>query len=194
MPAKASQKIPQHLYIALLRAINVGGHAIIKMDNLRKLFEGLGFQNVQTFIQSGNVVFTASESDSIKLARVIENKLESVLGHQSKVFVLSPEELKEAAAHNPFEPERLDKEQHCQLLFLNAKHNAERHKAVMALQGKEYRFHLHGKVLFYAYSRKLAGKRRAVNFERVLDVAATGRTWKVINKLLELAENRAGSG
>jgi hypothetical protein len=64
----------------------------------------------------------------------------------------------------------------------------------MALQGKEYRFHLHGKVLFHAYSRKLAGKRRAVDVERVLDVAATGRTWKVINKLIELAENRAGRG
>jgi uncharacterized protein (DUF1697 family) len=193
MPAKAALKIPQHRYVALLRAINVGGHAIVKMDDLRKLFEGLGFQNVQTYIQSGNVLFSSWESDPGKLARAIEKRIESVLGHQLTVFMFSPEELKEAAAHNPFEPERLEKEQHCQLLFLSAKPNPERRKTVMALQGKEYRFHLHGKVLYYAYSRKLAGNRRSVNFEKVLDVAATGRTWRVINKLIELAENRAGA-
>ena len=46
-------------YIALLRGINVGGHKIIKMEQLRKAFEGLGFENVATYVQSGNVVFNA---------------------------------------------------------------------------------------------------------------------------------------
>src|SRR5436190_4027115 len=158
------------------------------MADLRKLFEGLGFGNVQTYIQSGNVLFSSRESDPMKLARAIEKQVESVLGHNIAVFMFSPDELRKAAAHNPFEPERLDKEQHCQLLFLNAKPNLERQKAVLAMHGNEYRFHIHGNVLYYAYSRTISGRRRTVNFEKVLDVAATARTWKVVNKLIELGE------
>jgi len=183
-----SAKSPGKIYIALLRAINVGGHAIVRMADLRKLFEGLGFGNVQTYIQSGNVLFSSSESDPMKLARAIEKEVESVLGHKIAVFMFSPDELRKAADHNPFEPARLDKEQHCQLLFLSAKPNLERQKAVLALHGNEYRFHIHGNVLYYAYSRTISGRRRTVNFEKVLDVAATARTWKVVNKLIELGE------
>ncbi len=181
-------KNPAQIYIALLRAINVGGHALVKMAHLRKLFEGLSFENVQTYIQSGNVLFCSREIDPGKLERAIQKQLESVLGHKIKVFVFSTDELRKAAAHNPFEPERLDKEQHCHLLFLNAKPNLERQKAVLAMQGNEYRFHIQGKVLYCAYSRALSGRRRTVNFEKVLDVAATARTWKVVNKLIELGE------
>lgn len=60
-------------YIAFLRAINVGGHNV-KMDELKKYFESLGFSNVETFIASGNVIFEASAKDAAKLEKKIESK------------------------------------------------------------------------------------------------------------------------
>lgn len=177
-----------HQYIALLRGINVGGNSMIRMSALKELCESLGFSDVQTYIQSGNVLFSAKEIKPEKLAQAIETKLESMMGRRVSVFVYSPHELEKAAAGNPFQPEKFDQEQICQLLFLSAKPTAERRKAIMALQGKEYRFHIHDKVLYYAYARKHAGNRRTINFEKVLGVAATCRTWKVIDKLIELAE------
>jgi uncharacterized protein (DUF1697 family) len=176
-----------HRWVALLRAINVGGRTIIKMADVRKLFESLGLTDVATYIQTGNVLFSTREADPQRLARQLEKKLAPAIGSQARVFVLSPADLKAAAAHNPFDPERRDQEQRCHLLFLSAEPETARREKLMALQGKEYRFHLHDKVLYYAYDNQYAGNRRSIDFERVLGVAGTARTWKVVAKLIELA-------
>ena len=63
-------------YVAFLRAINVGGHAIIKMTDLKKMFESAGQENVQTYIQSGNVIFESNEKEVESLAKRIEHQLE----------------------------------------------------------------------------------------------------------------------
>jgi len=57
----------------------------------------------------------------------------------------------------------------------------------LALQGVDYRFHVHGKVLYYAYPRQYEGRRRTFDFERVLGVSGTSRNWKVVDKLVELS-------
>jgi uncharacterized protein (DUF1697 family) len=91
-------------YIAFLRAINVGGH-VVKMDRLRKLFEGEGFTNIETFIASGNVVFDgAGRPGKIDaLERAIEGMLKAALGHDVATFV-RPAELRALAAHDAFSP------------------------------------------------------------------------------------------
>src|SRR5581483_2172044 len=131
-------------YVALLRAVNVGGTSIIKMEDLRKLFESLGFDDVVTYIQSGNVIFGSPETNTAKLARLIEGKLKVRMGHPVTVFVLAPAQLKKAASANPFDPERHEKEQYCQIVFLSQEPSAANTKALMALQGKEYRFSVLG--------------------------------------------------
>jgi uncharacterized protein (DUF1697 family) len=173
-------------YVALLRGINVGGHAVIKMADLRQLFESLGLSHVVTYIQSGNVLFKTEESGA-SLTRLLEKQLASSTGKEIKVFVLTPAELKRAADNNPFEPGRHDEEQQCHLMFLSAEPDAARREALMALEGEEYRFHIDDKVLYYAYSRKQDGRRRSIDFERVLGVAGTARTWKVVDRLIELS-------
>jgi uncharacterized protein (DUF1697 family) len=178
----------QQKYVALLRAINVGGKSMIKMPDLRKQFEALGLKDVVTYIQTGNVVFTSPPTSTSSLAKRLEKKLESSFGYKTRVFVLSPAELKKAAANNPFSPDRLDKEQHCHLVFLSSEPARANQKALLDLQGKEYRFAVKGKVFYYAYSREVAGsRRRSINFEKVLGVTGTARTWKVIKKLIELS-------
>lgn len=176
-------------YVALLRAVNVGKRQV-KMEDLRKLFESYGFTDVSTYIQTGNVIFTAKQADSDKLARELEKKLSRSLGFEVAVFVLSRKQLQSAATTNPFEPERLDSKQRCHLLFLDRAPGADQRKAVMELQGKEYRFAVKGKVMYYAYDRQFDGnRRRNLDLEGALGATGTARTWKVVDKLIELAKD-----
>jgi uncharacterized protein (DUF1697 family) len=177
----------QYRYIALLRAINVGGHSSVRMAALRKVFELLGLKDVTTYIQSGNVIFSTNVGDREELTRQLEVELMSSLGYEVKVFVLSQTDLKEAAAHNPFGSRCRNEELRCQLMFLSAAPSGKNRKALMAMQGDEYGFHIHGKVLYYSYSKEVVGRRRNIDFEKVLGVSGTSRSWKVIDKLIELS-------
>ncbi len=179
---------PPARYVALLRAVNVGGHAVLKMEQLKKHFESFGLKDVTTCIQSGNVLFTSRETGAGRLARGLEKKLRAALGYAVVLFVLTPEQLRKAAAQNPFDPERLQDKQHCHLMFLSAKPQPSRRRALMALAGREYRFAVKGRVFYYAYDRAFEGRnRRAINFEKVLGLSGTARTWKVVARLVELA-------
>src|SRR6266542_1562048 len=176
--------------VALGRGINVGGRSMIKMAELRSAFESLGFKDVSTYIQSGNVVFTP-KGGRRGLPTKIEKGLESEFGFRGRVFVYSANELEKAAAKNPFKPDHHDREDYCQLMFLERKPTAERWDALLALAGDDYRFASEDKVVYYAYARALAGHRRAIDIEKLLGVAGTARTWKVVDKLIGLARDHA---
>src|SRR5215813_8707770 len=92
--------------ICLLRGINVGGHAKIKMDVLRTLCESQGAENPQTYIQSGNVIFKTKERNLRTLATKIENAIESKVGFRPAVILRTAAELKETLATNPFSKRR----------------------------------------------------------------------------------------
>src|SRR5262245_46366128 len=87
--------------IAFLRAINVGGH-VVKMDHLRKLFTSFGFDNVETFIASGNVVFDTRATSTTKVEDQIETGLLEELGYEVVTMVRTPKELAAIVAHRPF--------------------------------------------------------------------------------------------
>lgn len=175
-------------YAVLLRAVNVGGTSVIKMADLKKMFESFGLEEVSTYIQSGNVIFKSKESNPEKLRARIEKGIKDSWGKEVKVFVLTSKDLQKAADHNPFEPQKHEKDQICHLTFLSAKPLPVRQKALMELQGKEYRFAFWDQVFYFAYSRKLAGKRRTINYEKVLAVDGTARTWKVVEALIGLSQ------
>lgn len=88
-------------FIAFLRAINVGGH-VVKMDQLRQLFEALGFAHVETFIASGNVIFEAKSKDTNALQGRIEKHLHQALGYEVATLVRTLEELDRVAKYLPF--------------------------------------------------------------------------------------------
>ena len=88
-------------YIALLRGINVGGHTV-KMDALRRYVEELGFGNVRTYIQSGNVFFATEETDRGVLAERIERQLRAALGYEVPVCLRTVAELEQVIAADPF--------------------------------------------------------------------------------------------
>ena len=89
-------------YVAFLRGINVGGKKVIKMEDLTGVFVALGFKNVRTFIQSGNVIFDAAEASSQVLVGKIEKKLLKSLGHEVTVILRTIDHLKDIVRRNPF--------------------------------------------------------------------------------------------
>lgn len=89
------------LYIALLRGINVGGHTA-KMERLRELFSDLGFTQVRTYIQSGNVFFETEQTDRETLTRTIEQYLYTALGYGVPVFLRTIQEIEQIMALDPF--------------------------------------------------------------------------------------------
>jgi len=95
-------------YVALLRAINVGGHTV-KMDRLRRLFEELGFKNVETFIASGNVIFDSPSRTPQALERRIERHLHEALGYEVATFLRSPADIAAIADHEAFPPSEVEK-------------------------------------------------------------------------------------
>ena len=94
-------------YIALLRGINVGGHKSIKMTQLVKLMQSLGFENVTSYIQSGNICFESALGDYKQLEKNIEQKISTEFGFDAPVIVISADELKAIIAKNPFKIEDL---------------------------------------------------------------------------------------
>ncbi len=175
-----------HRYVALLRALNVGGHSVVKMSDLRRHFEAFGLAGVSTYIQSGNVLFTSTETDADALAARLAAHLEASLGYRVRIFVLARPELEQAASHNPFAPICVEGEYQCHLMFLSGEPDAPHRDALMAVQGEEYRFAVFRRVLYYAYPKANAGRRRTIDFEKLLGVEATARTWKVVDALIEL--------
>jgi uncharacterized protein (DUF1697 family) len=88
-------------YVAFLRAVNVGGR-VVKMDQLRRLFEAMKLQHVETFIASGNVLFDTRAADTDSLEARIENELKKALGYEVLTFIRSPAEIAAAATYEPF--------------------------------------------------------------------------------------------
>lgn len=141
-------------YIALLRAINVGGHTV-KMDQLRALFEQLRFRNVETFIASGNVIFETAPAEPATLERRIEKHLEKSLGYAVAVFLRTPEELTAVAAYTPFPDEDITVGA-LHVVFLGAAPEPGFAAAVNSFQTPADRFHVHGREIFWYCRTKIS--------------------------------------
>ena len=90
-------------FVALLRGVNVGGHGKLPMEQLRAMFRSLGFTDVVSYIQSGNVVFSADQGSSIKaMGDAIEAAIETTFGFTAAVMIRSSAEMKTIIDRNPF--------------------------------------------------------------------------------------------
>jgi uncharacterized protein (DUF1697 family) len=135
-------------YVAFLRAINVGGH-IVKMDRLRALFEGFGFQSVQTFIASGNVIFESKSADAEALERRVERDLEKALGYAVGTFLRSTTELSAIATYEPFEAARIAKAHALHVNFFKQPLSPEVCKKILALRSASEDFDVNGRELYW---------------------------------------------
>jgi uncharacterized protein (DUF1697 family) len=119
-------------YVAFLRGINVGGHTV-KMEDLRRYFEAMGFSNVSTLIASGNVLFESSEADAAALERRIEAALREALGYDAATFLRTGPELAQVAAQDPFPGVELVGREKVYVVFLRAEPDADACQRVLDL-------------------------------------------------------------
>jgi uncharacterized protein (DUF1697 family) len=170
-------------HIAFLRAINVGGH-VVKMDELRRLFEKLGFANVETFIASGNVIFESKSRDAASMEKRIEAHLQKSLGYEVKTFVRTESEVAAVAGYQPFLPARIKAAATFCVGFLAEPLAPEAVKAVMALRSQDDDFHVSGREVYWL-SKKRQGEATFSNalLEKTLKTRSTFRGLKTVVKL-----------
>ena len=174
-------------YISILRGINVGGRRKILMADLKLLYKGLGFSNVTTYIQSGNVAFDFPKTESqAKLSGKIKEAIDKVYGFDVPVIIRTAAEIAQAIAINPFLKETDDIEG-LFLAFLAeepSKENLEKAKSIEFLNDA---FEVIGKNVFISCSGRFSDSKITNNFfENKLKVAATTRNWKTVKKLHEI--------
>jgi uncharacterized protein (DUF1697 family) len=173
-------------YIAFLRGINLGKRNV-KSDELRSIFSGMGFENVRTYIASGNVLFDTKEKNTEKLTKKIENGLVDALGYKVTVFLRSEGELAGILENNPFKDDH-KKGAICYISFLSAEPPKDAAKEVVARASDTEKFKLIGRelyMLFYVgFSESVFFKKN--DYEKVLGVIATNRNLNTPNKILAM--------
>ncbi len=177
-------------YIAILRGINVGGKRKILMADLKELFSEIGFADIQTYIQSGNVIFnTKRKDDNIELANKIEQSIAKNYDFKVPVIVRNVEELNEAISNNPFF-EKNDIER-LHLTFLKEVPETEKLDKIKTYDYSPDKFEIKDKNVFVYCSGKYSDSKLTNKFfESKLKVLATTRNWKTVLKLLELLNTK----
>ena len=168
-------------YVALLRAINVGGHTV-KMDRLRAEFEALRLREVTTFIASGNVLFSAPSLDRADLEARIERRLEKSLGYAVATFVRTPAELQTLVEDEPF-PDRAATAT-LWVGFAKTAVDAVAHDRLLTLRSENDDFHVRGSEVFWLRrERSMAQLATGAKIDRALGSATTFRNLTTIRKL-----------
>lgn len=173
-------------FVALLRGINVGGKNLLGMKELVTVFENLGYCQVQTYIQSGNVVFQAAATGTRELSRRIATAVCQDREFAPQVIVLTIHELRKAIAANPF-PEGAGDPKSLHLGFLESPPANPDEKRLLSLQSGSERFKLAGKVFYLHAPEGIGRSRLAANLEKALGVVVTGRNWRSVNAIISLA-------
>jgi uncharacterized protein (DUF1697 family) len=170
-------------YAALLRGINLGARNKVAMANLRELVADVGAEDVQTYVQSGNVVFRSSVRSAPKLERAIEERIRGDLGLDVVVLVRSASQLAALVDGDPFgEPEKMH------VTFLAEKPAAARVRALDPDRSPPDEFRVAGREVYLRCPNGYGpSKLSNAYFEKQLDVAATTRNWRTVKKVAELA-------
>lgn len=171
-------------YVAFLRAINVGGHTV-KMPELKRLFESMGFTNVSTFIASGNVIFESPSEDSAALEQTIEQVLEQALGYEVLTFLRTLPEVVVIAEHNPFSHEEFEAGAILYIAFVRDALTDVLIDNLLSLQNELDEFHVRGRDIFWLHRRQLRkpGKPADAPIEKSLKISTTIRNANTVRRI-----------
>jgi len=171
-------------YVAFLRAINVGGNRLVTMDKLRKSFVKLGFKDVETFIASGNVIFSSGSRDRVKLARQIEKQLLSDLGFDVDTFVRTADEVVAIAKYRAFPANAVGAAAGFNVGFLAEPLSADSCKALTALATEIDVFHANEREWYWLCREKQSNSKVSNGaIEKALKVRSTLRGMNTIVRL-----------
>jgi uncharacterized protein (DUF1697 family) len=178
------------IYISLLRGINVGGHKRIKMDQLRKSFEALGFEQVKTYIQSGNVVFKAGKSSPAALSKKIEERIVKDFGFSASVITRTADEISQMITKNPFLKQRGIDPARLHVMFLSEPPAPAALKKLAEVTVAPDQCHCSAQEIYF-YLPNGVSKSVLWNspVDRILAVVTTTRNWKAVNSLHQMCQD-----
>jgi uncharacterized protein (DUF1697 family) len=173
-------------HVAFLRGINVGGHNKIKMETLREVCSNaLGFNNVKTYINSGNVIFETAESENDSLAEQIEKAIEAEFSLKIKVMTRSVDEIEHITKNNPFDGQfENDKDLH--VFFLDEELPPEKRELLLSNNNENEMYAVQNREIFCLLRVGVADSLMGKDYiGKKLKVSATARNWRTVNKILE---------
>jgi uncharacterized protein (DUF1697 family) len=175
------------MHVALLRAVNLGAHGKVAMGDLRTLLEGLGFANVRTLLNSGNVVFDAGDAAAAALEPRIERAATEELGLQTDFLVRSAKDWRALVKANPFPAEAAEDPAHVLVLACKEAPKPAAVKALAAaIEGRE-RIAARGAQVYVVYPDGIGrSKLTAARIEKHLGTRVTGRNWNTVQKISDL--------
>ena len=174
-------------YVALLRSVNIGGYGRMAMSDLRETFGSLGYDDVVTYIQSGNVLFSATSRSEDSIIEAIEQRIAHDFGDSPAVLLRTAAELRRVGSKSPYAKAGADPARH-HVTFLDA---APSKATVDALElppsGKD-ELVVEGREVYVHTPKGYAETKYTGTFlERRLGVVSTTRNWNTVTKLCELA-------
>jgi len=175
--------------ISLLRGVNLGGNKLVPMADLRTLCTGLRLRNVQTHLQSGNVVFHCNEANVTKVSERIAAAIERKFGFRVDVLTRTPADLEDVIARNPFARTKGIEPAKLLVHFLPRPLEKETREKLSQLNVGPEDIRL-GNREFYVYFPEGQGRSRLqASLDRVLNKASTARNWNTVTKLFEIAQS-----
>jgi uncharacterized protein (DUF1697 family) len=174
-------------YLALLRGINVSGHNMIKMDALKKMLENMEFQNVETYIQSGNVFFESEEENAAGIGFKIKQEISKVFGYDVPVIMVSKTDLELCFKNNPYLKEKVCDTKKLYVTFISKELSPLAINDLKISNFKPDEAAIDGSRIYIKYAIG-AGKTNLDQkyIEKKLNVVATIRNWNTVTKLLEI--------
>lgn len=169
-------------YVAFLRAINVGGNAIIKMADLKQMFESARLENVQTYIQSGNVIFESEAKDLDAAHKRIESQLEGAAGYKIHFFVRTLQELQSIVNKSPFTAKANET---AYVAFLEKKPDRKSQQALLALKNEADDFAIQGREVYHLRRDRERSVLAKTSIEKVLKLPTTTRNMTTLKKIVE---------
>lgn len=181
-----------HTYISFLRGVNMAGHNKIKMTDLADLYKELGFNDAETFIQSGNVIFTCSSGMSVSdISLKIKTAIHQKYKYDVPVMIRTYEEMKKLAPINPFLLEENFDPSKMAVIFLHEHPSEAQIHKVINIDYPPDKFKVIGSDIFIYCPNGFGRTKLYTNFfENKMKIMGTGRNWKTINNILEIAENK----
>lgn len=178
-------------HLALLRGINVSGHNMIKMEALKTTLEAIGFQNVQTYIQSGNVFVDTDEESASKVGFVIKQEIFKVFGHEVPIVVVNKNDLAVCFKNNPYLKEKDVDTKKLYVAFVSTTLKSDSINDLKISQFKPDEASIDGNKIYIKYDIG-AGKTRFDQkyIEKKLNVTATIRNWNTVTQLLKIYEEK----
>jgi len=178
--------------VAFLRGINMTGHNSLKMNDLSKLFIDLGFRDIATYIQSGNVIFSPGEKlPEGEISDLLKKAILERFGYKVPVMVRTIWEIQRLLTANHFSFEESFDKTKMAVIFLNDFPSEEKIKDLEVFDTSPERYEISGREIFIYCPNGFGRSRLYSNFfDKKLGVTGTGRNWKTINSILELAVKR----